>query len=382
MGRFDNERLALEAATGGKNTLIIDDVGMPSVMVKIPRFRMVDVIDGAPTTPHPAFIVNGKVLDCIYISKYQNIVEGGRAYSLAGRDPATYMDCDQAHQYCKAKGAGWHLMSNAEWAAIALWCKKNGTIPGGNNYCGCDMDHKWEKGVEAMEWLYTADWNGMSKSFDGTNYHLTGRVLTGSGPASWAHDGTSAGIYDLNGNVWEWVSGLRTKNGEIQVTPDNNSALGLDESDASAVWRALLQNGTYVIPGISDTLKFNSSGAGNNTQVSNRTGSPVLDIKRDKPSYTGGEVNDYFGYADGTFEAFAAAAGVTVPILAKALGLYPLDADCGGDYLHVRNYGERLAIRGGRWDRAGIAGVFGLALIDHRSYLGSSIGFRAAFVDL
>ena len=38
MTNFDAARFALEAATGGKNTLILDDAGLPSVMVRIPMF--------------------------------------------------------------------------------------------------------------------------------------------------------------------------------------------------------------------------------------------------------------------------------------------------------------------------------------------------------
>ena len=40
----------------------------------------------------------------------------------------------------------------------------------------------------------------------------------------WSHDGTPFGIWDLNGNVWEWVGELRIVDGEIQVIPDNDAA--------------------------------------------------------------------------------------------------------------------------------------------------------------
>ena len=122
----DTYRQAVEAATGGKNTVMYDDKGNPSVMVAIPRFNIGDVIAGGPATPHPAFIVNGVTKDVIYISKYQNIVHDSRAYSAAFQDPANSLNFDSALNYCKNKGAGWHLMTNAEWAAVALWCKQNG----------------------------------------------------------------------------------------------------------------------------------------------------------------------------------------------------------------------------------------------------------------
>lgn len=135
----DAYRQAVESASGGKNTVMYDDKGNPSIMVMVPRFNLSDVIDGAPNLPHPAFVVNGAVKSEIWISKYQNVVHDGRAYSIPGMDPRTSVTYDQAKSYCAAKGPGWHLMTNAEWAAIALWCKKNGTMPRGNNNYGKDV---------------------------------------------------------------------------------------------------------------------------------------------------------------------------------------------------------------------------------------------------
>ena len=40
---FDAIKLAVEAATGGKNTVLFDDLGNPSIMVRIPKFKISDV---------------------------------------------------------------------------------------------------------------------------------------------------------------------------------------------------------------------------------------------------------------------------------------------------------------------------------------------------
>ena len=62
-------RMAVEASTGGKNTVLYDDKGNPSIMVVIPKFKISDVIEGGANTTHPAFIVNGVEKDCIYLGK-------------------------------------------------------------------------------------------------------------------------------------------------------------------------------------------------------------------------------------------------------------------------------------------------------------------------
>lgn len=82
---FDLSNLALQAVCPS-NEILYDDKGLPSIMVKIPKITYAQLGMGDSTAVHPAFIVNGTEVDCIYISKYINMVKDGRAYSLPGVD--------------------------------------------------------------------------------------------------------------------------------------------------------------------------------------------------------------------------------------------------------------------------------------------------------
>lgn len=39
MANFDDFRLAVEALSGGKNTVILDEAGMPSIVVPFPKIK-------------------------------------------------------------------------------------------------------------------------------------------------------------------------------------------------------------------------------------------------------------------------------------------------------------------------------------------------------
>ena len=77
-------------AAAANNEIILDDLGLPSVMVKVPLVYLDELGIGSAHTPHPAFIINDKVVPYIYVSKYINIVKNNRAYSLPNQDPANY----------------------------------------------------------------------------------------------------------------------------------------------------------------------------------------------------------------------------------------------------------------------------------------------------
>lgn len=366
---FDAMKLGVEGYHP-TNTVLYDDKGMPSFMVRIPKFKISDVITGGSNSTHPAFIVNGVEVPEIYISKYQNIVEDERAYSLPFQDPRVYVTFDQAKNYCENKGKGWHLMTNAEWAAIALWCQKNGYLPRGNTSYGKNHSYAHEHGVVT----YSYNDNGTMRD---------GRVATGSGPVSWTHDNSPDGICDLCGNVWEWSAGFRLKNGQLQVIPDNNAAVAVDQSDTSTLWKAIATNGNLVAPSTSGTLYYDVTNAGDSTQTSHGVGgAPLLNNKREHPQYTGGDVNDYYGETSCTFKSLAAKTGVTIPEIARALGLMPLDGYAGEGNFWLRNYGERLPLRGGTWSDESWAGVFALNLHNARGLSDWNVGFRAAFVSL
>lgn len=349
MSNFDDLKFSIEAMTGGTNTVLFDDKEMPSIMVAVNKFNISDVITGGSSTVHPAFIVNGTEKDTVYMSKYINIVRNNRAYSLPHKDPAANMNADQALLYCRNKGAGWVNTPYSLWSAIALWSRKNNTMPHGNNNYGKDANYPLEKGTPSM----AKDGSGRVQ-----------RTATGSGPNTWNHNHHSDGICDLNGDVWEWNSGMRLVDGEIQIIENANifDPTVSNAADSSA-WKAIMPDGTLVAPGTSGTLHY--------------------DWISGKITLTAAASTDTTGRGT-EYTALGLASGLTVPELAKALLIYPDEpgGDYGGDYHWANASGERLPICGGGWHNGASAGVFGVDLDDARSGVGGRLGFRSAFCSL
>ncbi|MCW8200777.1 hypothetical protein D8B23_20880 [Verminephrobacter aporrectodeae subsp. tuberculatae] len=339
----DNLRTQVEAASGGAATVMYTAKGHPCYMSVIPRFNLQDIHASLGIGVHPAFIVNGIEKDAIYIGQYQDTVVDESLLSIPGMLPYYLSRFDDFQYFAKNNGAGWHMMTHAEWAAIALWCWKNGTMPRGNTDHGKSHSMPHETGRSGGPWIYT-----------------------GSGPASWRHNGMPHGIADLTGNLPEWLGGLRLNEGEIQILPNNDAADNTKSQSAdSAHWRAIrASDGALVAPGTAGTLKYDAATAVTDYD----TQAAILSDSKTNPTNPGGN-----GYnTRNTFKSMGVKAGLTVPAIAKALGLYPIaDSNLGDDGFWMCNHGERLPLVGGGWQDGSRAGVFARAFCGSRTRMNS-----------
>ena len=331
----DTLRAQLEASTGGQCTVLYDSAGNPNMMRIIPAFNGYDISPnlGSVGVPHPAFFVNGVFKSQIYISMYPAVNVGGLGCSLPNQAPYVSISWDDAKAACTDKGAGWHMMSNWEWAAVALWCIKNGyPVPDGNTNYGQSYLHPFQTGRRCDA--------GIPAATAGANP----AILGGSGPANWRHDGTMFGISDLVGNVWEWVDGFKTEAGIIQMPTDNYYA----QAEASWPTHGAI-DGTGGVSVISESVTNRSASLAN------------------------------------TWNATTSNATTNAPILKQAL-ICPYDTAvnmgnvAGTIYMNNSVGFEAMPFRGGNWVNTSSCGLAALDLVDQRSFVSSFIGFRPAFI--
>lgn len=344
------------------NVVQLDDAGLPSLLVFIPKFKLSDVLAGGDDSTHPAFIVNGTEIPGFYYSKYQNVVYNGAAYSLPLEDPASYVNFDQAKEAAEAKGHGWHLSTAAEWAAVVLWCKKNNFLPYGNTSYGKDSR---EGNFKAVPTYLTADGR-------------TCRVATGSGPLTWSHDKTPSGIWDLSGNMNEWQGGLRLVHGELQILANNDAADSDNpQNETSVMWKAInAADGSLVTPECTVEGEAVLSGATIRVNYAGNVwtyDTAITDADNSSRSCAFANLNCAAGISD------------AAKMLLRALALLPDEGTSAEDYeedLVWWNNGaaECCVSRGGHWSHNATAGIFYIAGGSARTHSNTNIGFRAAYI--
>lgn len=304
-----------------RNEVIFDDRGRPDILVVFTpdELKLPDTLKGRKVKEYA-------------ISKYPNTMIDGRPYSLPFMPPAVNVNHDEAIRLCEAKGPGWHLITNDEWAALARQSWENDTVPTGNTNSGKSHSHPEQKGT--------------------TYQNSYGKTLAGSGPIEWNHDRTAEGVADMVGNVWEHVGGVRFLNGQAQIIPNNEAAAGADQSPDSKEWTAI-----YTPDG--DPVYYNV-----------KDGEIVL-----QP--TAPEGKDYDGVP---FCDLHERADMDVPDKLIELGLYPAPGYEGEEYFWLDTDGERCVYRGGYWYNGTNAGVFSLSGANSRSDVSAALGFRSALV--
>ncbi|MAD74992.1 MAG: hypothetical protein CML20_09415 [Rheinheimera sp.] len=340
---------------GAAEMTMVDDQGNTNVMVRVPKFSYQDVnqsildrtgVDlqlgtGTPTM----FLKNGVEINEVYIAKYLASAGASGGCSVVGdAAPMTNVDYDTAKALCKNKGAGWHMMSIHEWAAVALWSFANGTEPRGNTDYGRSHESTIETAVR-VDNKTPGDRSG------------TGATKTGTGPQAWSHDGTSLGIADLVGNVYEWLDQMSLIEGQITTTLDN---------DPDAAEQSWVKHSAFL-----DSQTASKSGS---------AGSPVLNSAISNRNGSVGDDTSNGGYA--TNEHFAKIA--QSPTYQKMELLRRLVIESASQTnvkgsIYCRNYGARFPLRGGHWYIGSDAGLGALTLIYARSGAHSVFGFRPAF---
>ena len=334
MANFD-DLMGAVAVFGPDNRVIFDDTGMPSIMVALPKMKYSDLITGGTEETLPFWIVDGEEINTIWVSKFLNVVENDRAYSLGAKLPRNNIKFDEALAACYKKGNGWHLNQTGVFAAINLLSQKLGTVPHGNTNNGKDYHYSYEQGIVPQGEV--------------------NRTLTGSGKKTWYHNHDMSGIADINGNLWEWTAGMRLMDGEIQIIPYGNCMkIDCDMSKGSTLWKAIMPDGTLVEPGTAGTLKYNG------LKVGTTAGTTAQ---------------------NGAFKNLAAD-GVSIPKLLIAMGLFPEESAAYGiDNIYIDPTGERLPLRGSAFNRMSLSGPSALLLSDSRSGMSSDVGFRCAYYE-
>ena len=234
----DSLRQQVEAASGGQRTVLYTAKGQACFMNIIEKFDM-STIDPSWSGTHPAFIIGGVEKSQIHVGTYQGVISDGELISAPYLAPSALGIYATLHDTARLNGAGWHAMTGAEWAAIALLALNKGVLPLGNTNYGQSAENSAYKGARV---------DGLAPG----TVSETAFTYGGSGPGPWRNDRLYAGVSDIVGNAWEVPYGVRFMYGEIQIL--DNAAVNLSTADYDN-WKAIDRTtGALITPTYTGTI--------------------------------------------------------------------------------------------------------------------------------
>lgn len=230
----DSLRQSVEAASGGKQTVLYSPKGQAtfmSIFEKVDLSAFSDELTGT----HPAFIIDGKEVSQLFIGTYQGTIINGELVSQPWATPTNGLLISAYRNAISAMGAGHHLMTMPEWGLVAAY-DNTGTQTLGNTNAGSSHLDSTKKG----------------KVIAGQ----VNQIYTGSGPVEFRLNAKYNGPSDLVGNRFQICDGFRFASDELQIVENNNAAMsGFDLGVNSANWRAINgQTGALITPAYSGAI--------------------------------------------------------------------------------------------------------------------------------
>jgi len=326
---YNGASIAIVLLSGGKLELIKDAFGNAHLfgIIPIQTYEQQEI----PGCPFTGIIDAFRKADGTFWSEkriaiHKSVNIGSKTVSQAGKAPYVNLNFDEFKAKAAELGAGFRLLDiydNAlvNWIILGV-VARGGQAPRGNT--------EWGRAHDAIHEMGTRVDGQVSNTRSGN-----GATLTGSGPNSWHHDGTSTGFADWVGNVWEWVDGLKMSGGEFVVAEYS----GQPESE----W---LRTGRYINAG----HLFSMTAPPSPVSANARWGSF-------------GKTGDYVGHE-----------------LLQRLMIEPIDCTkvLNGNFWYNTD-GERSPLARASWHRGGSAGPVALNLNNPRSNRNSIVGGRLAF---
>ena len=270
---------SIEAASRGRQTVIFTPKGQHVIVNIIEPENIEDIMPGLGVTgTHPAFLVNGKKVKHLLVGTYPSSIIDNEGVSQA-MSSITPGDYEQMADKINGMGTEWHMMNALEYGYFRMKAIQQGFRPLGNTADGNSNMFGWDNTVHTAFGLRTDGEKAGAASGVNEIDRLT-QIYSGSGPASFRHDGTYNGVSDIVGNGFTFLYGVRFVGSdatgyEVQVLGRDNGPLTDYENgqlsmvyDGNGDWLAIdATTGGFITPSHTGSLSSGNYAPTTNNSV-------------------------------------------------------------------------------------------------------------------